>query len=58
MFLCLGDGVLFYFYPTNNAYLLFPLPVYIAPIYLCRFFMLLSAILFFLKKSKNTLPQF
>jgi len=26
MFLCLGYGLLFYFYPTNNAYLLFPLP--------------------------------
>ena len=35
----------------------FRYPLYIVPIYFCRFFMLLSALLFFLKKSKNILPQ-
>lgn len=58
MILCLGYGLLFYFYPTNSAYIVFPLCTLHCSNQLCRFFMLLSALLFFLEKCKNTLPQF
>lgn len=58
MILCLGYGLLFYFYPTNTVYILFLLHTLHCSNQLCRFFMLLSALLFFLEKCKNTLPQF